>query len=73
MQAGEHKETRTVLANVIDSSHGTATAKLLSCFLVIVAQGEKGTAVRDDLLKPYVSLSVLPHMLLNCKYVPPYF
>ena len=37
MQAGEHKETRTVLWNVIDSSHGIATAKLLLCLLVIIA------------------------------------
>lgn len=37
MQAGEHKETRAVLMNVIIGSHGTATAKLLSCFFVITA------------------------------------
>lgn len=34
---GCSQESKEILISVIGSSHGTATAKLLLCFLVIVA------------------------------------
>lgn len=63
MRDGSSQESKETLVSVEGSSHGTATAKLLPCFLVIMAKAEKGKSIQEDLLTPDVSLHVLPHML----------